>query len=356
MSKRKFDEIEEMSTAELLERDLQKDGPSKAESTIKKNSLDSDEEDDGDGKNYDILSDDDIEGQEDGHAVQEGGVHITPFNMHEELEEGHFDTEGNYHWKKDKEVRDNWLENIEWVNIKNAKTGVEGEETSAADLKEEESRPESPFDNVASYKKMLAFMKPKETVKQSLQRLGGSGSLSASERLRRKKAGLDLGNPGDKQAVTDLTELANNILNRTGNMDIYQETFEYISQQISASENKTNTELPKQAVDAELDMYADDFDVKAKEQKVRKEEEAAAAEAQTKSNKEEGGYSKEPEVTWEFKWKKDDSEFHGPHDSEQMQKWLDEGHLKGDEWVRKVRSDGESEFYSIKRVDFEIYM
>lgn len=62
--------------------------------------------------------------------------------------------------------------------------------------------------------------------------IGGSGSLSASERLKRKKAGLDLGNPGDKQAVTDLTELANRNLNRTGNMDIYQETFEYISQQV----------------------------------------------------------------------------------------------------------------------------
>ncbi len=62
MSKRKFDEME-LSNAELLERDLQKEGPSKAESTIKKNSLDSDEEDDeGDGKNYDIMSDDDIEG------------------------------------------------------------------------------------------------------------------------------------------------------------------------------------------------------------------------------------------------------------------------------------------------------
>lgn len=64
---------------------------------------------------------------------------------------------------------------------------------------------------------------------------GGSGSLSASERLRRKKAGLDLGNPGDKQAVTDLTEIANRILSRTGNMDIYQETYEYISDQVGTN-------------------------------------------------------------------------------------------------------------------------
>ncbi|XP_034252405.1 CD2 antigen cytoplasmic tail-binding protein 2 homolog [Thrips palmi] len=352
MSKRTYDE---MSSAEILERDLAGDGPKKAEPAIIKNSLDSDEEDDGDEKNYDILADDDIEGQEEGLAVQEGGVHITPFNMHEEMEEGHFDTEGNYHWKKDKEIRDNWLENVEWVNIKNAKTGVEGEESSAADLSEVNPPPESPFDEIGSYKKILEFMKPKETVKRALQRLGGSGSLSASERLRRKKAGLDLGNPGDKQAVTDLSEIANRILSRTGNMDIYQETYEYISQQISTFENKEKIQ-PTKAVEAELDMYADDFDTKAKEQKVRKEEAAATAESNLKASQEDGEYSKEPEVTWEYKWKKDDDKINGPHNSEQMQKWLDEGHFKGDEWVRKVRTDGESEFYSIKRVDFELYL
>lgn len=59
---------------------------------------------------------------------------------------------------------------------------------------------------------------------------------------------------------------------------------------------------------------------------------------------------------WEYKWKKDDGEIHGPHDSEQMQKWMDEGRFKGDEWVRKVIKDGESEFYSIKRVDFDLYI
>lgn len=356
MAKRKFDEV---SDAELLEKDWDSPSVSKIDAGVKKNSLDSDEEDDVDDKNYEILDDDDIEGQEDGAAVQEGGVRITPFNMREEMEEGHFDTEGNYHWKNEKEIRDNWLENIEWVNIKNAKTGVEGEETSAADLEEEEPRPETPFDEIASYRKMLDFMKPKETVTKSLQRLGGSGSLSASERLRRKKAGLELANPGDKQAVTDLTELANRILSRTGNMDIYQETYEYISDQISAFENKGRgkNKTDAKAVEAELDMYADDFDEKSKEQKVRREEQASVADAESKVKKEEGGYTKEPEVTWQFKWKKDDQEIHGPHSSEEMQKWLDGGRFKGDEWVRKVREEGdESEFYSIKRVDFEIYI
>ena len=49
---------------------------------------------------------------------------------------------------------------------------MEGEETAAADLVEEEPRPETPFDEISNYKKMLEFMKPKETVKRALQRLG----------------------------------------------------------------------------------------------------------------------------------------------------------------------------------------
>lgn len=45
------------------------------------------------------------------------GVPITPFNLDEEMEEGHFDSEGNYFIKKDQEIRDNWLDNIDWVIV-----------------------------------------------------------------------------------------------------------------------------------------------------------------------------------------------------------------------------------------------
>lgn len=47
----------------------------------------------------------------------EEGVQFTPFNMNEELEEGHFDKDGMYHWKKEKLIRDNWLENIDWIKV-----------------------------------------------------------------------------------------------------------------------------------------------------------------------------------------------------------------------------------------------
>lgn len=57
--------------------------------------------------------------------------------------------------------------------------------------------------------------------------------MSASERLKLKKAGKSLDDfKGSAEKVTELTELANKILNATGNMDIYQETYEYIKEKV----------------------------------------------------------------------------------------------------------------------------
>jgi CD2 antigen cytoplasmic tail-binding protein 2 len=38
--------------------------------------------------------------------------------MKEEMEEGHFDAEGHYHFKKDPtEGKDHWLDNIDWIKV-----------------------------------------------------------------------------------------------------------------------------------------------------------------------------------------------------------------------------------------------
>ncbi|XP_070800851.1 CD2 antigen cytoplasmic tail-binding protein 2 [Pituophis catenifer annectens] len=82
-----------------------------------KHSLDSDEEDEeedeGQGNKYDILASDDVEGQESATIDYEDGIWITPFNLQEEMEEGHFDSEGNYFLKKEAVIQDNWLDNID---------------------------------------------------------------------------------------------------------------------------------------------------------------------------------------------------------------------------------------------------
>lgn len=57
-------------------------------------------------------------GQEAATLPSEGGVRITPFNLQEEMEEGHFDADGNYFLNQDAQIRDSWLDNIDWVWLK----------------------------------------------------------------------------------------------------------------------------------------------------------------------------------------------------------------------------------------------
>lgn len=63
------------------------------------------------------------EGQETATIDCDEGVPITPFNLKEEMEEGHFDSEGNYFINKEKDIRDNWLDNIDWVRLDHRRHG-----------------------------------------------------------------------------------------------------------------------------------------------------------------------------------------------------------------------------------------
>ncbi|XP_072942959.1 CD2 antigen cytoplasmic tail-binding protein 2 homolog [Epargyreus clarus] len=306
----------------------------------KKHSLDSDEEDSGaEEERNNVLNVDDIEGEEDGVGGMEGEITITPFNMKEEMEEGHFDAQGHYHWKKEKEVRDGWLDNIDWVKVKGRPEDKykvhKDDDTGMFDDSSSEEVETEKFNLIANYKEILEHLKPKETIAKALQRLGGSSRISSAERWKRKKAGIvDEG----AKIVTRVTELANQILTKTGNMDIYQENYEKISAIIAKAENKKD--------DAELDMYADDFDQKEKQSMGNK------GQSSSQEPEEDDGPK---EVKWEFKRSQDDNaEISGPHTSEQMHKWSQDGHFKTGVWVRKHGDD--SQFYSSNRMDFELYM
>ncbi|XP_023720861.1 CD2 antigen cytoplasmic tail-binding protein 2 homolog isoform X2 [Cryptotermes secundus] len=341
----------------------------------KKNSLDSDEDDDGEGKAYDILSEGEIEGQEEGAVGFDGEVAITPFNMKEELEEGHFDTEGNYHWKKEGKIKDNWLENIDWVKIKKIDGQTQGAEEVGNDSGSDYSSNASPFDRVSVYKQMLELMKPGESVAKSLRRLGGNKRISASERWRRKKAGQEDSKQGNQQQVIELTELANRLLTKTGNMDIYQESYEHIASLISNAEKQNVWKQSRPTLDYEdaLDMYAVDFDEKEKarmEQQAKKKnkgEEAVGVSCMESGKQETGGATgngivkmltsssqEENQVMWEFKWEEKSTDIHGPHTTSQMQAWVDQGYFSKSVLVRKCGTDGQ--FYNSSRVDFELYL
>lgn len=70
---------------------------------------------------------------------------------------------------------------------------------------------------------------------------------------------------------------------------------------------------------------------------------------------EEKSSSLEENVMWELKWSQnEDAEIHGPHTSQQMHAWANEGYFKKGAWVR--RSGQQNQFFNAARVDFELYL
>ncbi|XP_060644618.1 LOW QUALITY PROTEIN: CD2 antigen cytoplasmic tail-binding protein 2 homolog [Drosophila nasuta] len=295
----------------------------------KKHTLDSDEED-SDDYERENLNDSDIEGGEEGVGKVVDDVKITPFNMREELEEGHFDKDGHYHWNKDTEIKDNWLDNIDWVKVENDKNYFDpnNEELNGAG----DGVPS--FNLAASLRKMIEFMKAGESVQMALQRLGRKRpKLSTLEKLKQKKAGIE---NIETQQIAKLTEVANEILSNTGNMDIYQETYEKIMQKLE------NLPGPSKPVTESFDMYADDF------------EEKESKRLKTTQKKEEEDEPKTNEIKWEFKWKQADENIQGPYSTETMLNWSTGDYFKDGVYVRKVGEN--SSFYSSNRIDFDLYL
>lgn len=270
-----------------------------------KHTLDSDEEDDQEeSEKYNILSHNEIEGEEEGVARREQDIQITPFNMKEELEEGHVDKEGMYIFNKEKdEVKDHWLDNIDWVQIKDS-------EVKRAMKREEEEENEVEIDITACYETILKLLQPGETVQRAIRRLG------------QKSKGKDQ-NPGDKKAMMDLITVADQVLN-SGDMDIYERTYDQLTTKLKEGLKETT----------ETDMFAED-DNEVSKTKV------SAFNSET--------------VMWEFKWEdKEDAEIHGPFSNEQMMKWQNEGYFEKGVFVRQVNKPNSS-FNSSKRIDFDLY-
>jgi len=226
---------------------------------------------------------------------------------------------------------------------------------------------------------MLQLLQPGESVLKAIKRIGGVGGkpLSASERLKQKKQAAKLAakngspsttttstdeaegatpapvplTPAEEKAIeasekiTKLTGLADSILSATGNMDIYQETFESVTFKIKREETKKITTT----VGEDDDMFGDGFEAKKDDTPAPSSSSAAGVSI--------GGESiSDPsdEVKWEFKWEdKEDAPVYGPHTSTEMQAWVTEGYFKDGVFVKKYKQD--SGFYSSKRVDFELY-
>lgn len=341
-----------------------------------KHSLDSDEEDEGeDGEKnskYNILASDDIEGQETATIDCDEGVPITPFNLKEEMEEGHFDSEGNYFINKEKDIRDNWLDNIDWVKIKEQpvkkkKKGLSAkrrrrvgdedeaeeerqrEEKQDEDEDEEEEESEAQEDPLASYtpyqltEAVVNLLQPGETVSAALRRLGGLGGRKRKGRARDGgEEEKDEASIRDTEKLDRLTALADRLV-VLGEYEIYQRTYEKLAYRLKGKQQRGAA--GKEEEEDELDMFADQFD----------ERHGQKTEEKTDKDEEEDSGLVTDEVMWEYKWEnKENSELYGPFSSQQMQDWVDQGYFKDGVYCRRVNQGG-AQFYNSKRLDFDLY-
>ncbi|KAF6020031.1 CD2BP2 [Bugula neritina] len=137
-------------------------------------------------------------------------------------------------------------------------------------------------------------------------------------------------------------------------MEIYDDTYEKIAYKIQEKEQpikKVPEKLPENEEDA-LDMFGDEFD-----EKVAKSESKNNDEPVLKKRKVEPvatAPSSTDDIQWEYKQTDEESaEICGPFTSSQMQQFVDDNKFPGGVYVRKVGAG--SDFYSSKRIDFELY-
>lgn len=296
------------------------------------------------------MNPDDIEGEEAGDERVDADEEIkfTPFNMKEELEEGHFDQTGHYHFKKgDERHLDNWLDDVDWVKVKKDENyrkkynPADGEYNSSSD--EDDALPSDKikvFDSLTSFREILAFMQPNESINKTLQRLNKSKmKVSTAQRFKMKKQGIV---DEASENITKITGLVNEILTKTGNMNVYELTYEQIELKVKGMGDTSGAGPSKEP---ELDMYADDFDEKVKEKTVTF---AKPDKVKAKITEE------EPKLMWEYKLtQSDDEPVLGPFSTEQMSKKADNGDFKENVFVRKI---GDERFYSSARIDFDLYL
>ncbi len=188
-------------------------------------SIDSDEEEEYERtKRVEKMAEDDVEGvlrhQEDRTIDRDGDIQITPFNLKDEEEEGHFDRDGTFMWNKKKgkedEATDNWLEGVDWGKVRE-RSQEEVARREAEDEKEDEA--EAAYDEVATYRAVLELMKPKESVAKAIQRLGGGKKTTAQklkEKKRQKEGKETEEEKRNRENMTKLTGMADSILSRSG--------------------------------------------------------------------------------------------------------------------------------------------
>ncbi|KAI0987968.1 hypothetical protein GJ496_009924 [Pomphorhynchus laevis] len=154
-------------------------------------------------------------GQEpSGPDIFSGDIHITPFNMKDEMEQGFFDVNGCYHFDRKNEINDAWLDNIDWSD----KTNLYSKSRDSTDSDDDNLAPDLEKDNNKLFIELSEILKPNETVIQCIKRFGGNKQISNRDRWKNKSKSVD----GSKDAIMldKVIDIANSLLS-AGVHDIY---------------------------------------------------------------------------------------------------------------------------------------
>lgn len=273
------------------------------------------------------LEDDPDEGLMDA----EGNM-VTGFNLKDDLEDGEFDSTGQFHFRKEKkDDRDEWLDTVDWKEIKKAELAKK-EKSAKADFAEPEEIVRS---DKAILSEILTYVLPKETVTKALQRLGTveeklpAWKQKRLDALKRRQGGKKstssekttmpppAGN--DKEKLGKLTQLVDQ-LSRGGYYDIYTDTYEKMRYKLNQLDERTDA-------GDDMDMFGDSSS------------KTLPSDSKLEQNS----------VKWEYKLTQD-GDLVGPMTTTAMIKL--QGGSNPNILCRRVNTIN---FYNIKRVDFELY-
>ncbi|CAJ0598363.1 unnamed protein product [Cylicocyclus nassatus] len=302
----------------------QKEREEDEEEVKKRHTLDSDEEEEDDHKKLDMRK---VEGQEDSTLDFDGSMKITAFNMKEDMEDGHFDDAGNFIFdKKEKEIKDAWLDDIDWTTIKE-KAGDQWEQSNDRDDDDVAPPTLNDIRRKEIFVSLISRMKPNQTVAKALSDLKKAKGLSAAEerklRWKAKKEGKTLSESDSQKETQLISGLADELIS-AGHMDVYdwtREKLEFLVKKLDSS-----------AVDS-VDMFSD--------------EPATASSAPNTG----ASIMDDEEQKWEYK-ESESSEIQGPFSSSEMARRQQNGKLSSSGLARKC---GTASFNPVARIDFDLY-
>ncbi|KAL8447096.1 hypothetical protein Emed_004620 [Eimeria media] len=266
----------------------------------------------------------DAAGEADPDEADAGEVPLEPFNMRKEMQEGAFDEDGTYIWRKSnpEEVRDPWLD-----SLGAAATVSEAVKQRYATEAESAPAPEVSVNVVESLRKILQVLNPGETPSRALRRLaeGGpsrgppsagapSGAPAGGSKGKGKKNRIlpALAAAAEREAAAAAAAAEGGEGEKGANLDAAdkQKTFDSL------------TEICTALLATGRNVY---FITKEQLEEMTLREVANNLNGQSAADDAPTGQGT-PAVLWQFRWTQNpqDKEVHGPYDSNTFLSWIEQ--------------------------------